>query len=47
MSLLRRPYKPKWTPFMQETFNLSQYKEWFPFLSTVDISYWNTELLEK
>ena len=47
MSLFKRPYKPKWTPFMQETFNLSRYKEWLPFLSTVDVSYWNTELLEK
>lgn len=47
MTLLRKPYKPKWTPFMQETFNLSRYREWLPFLSTVDISYWNTELLEK
>ncbi len=47
MNLLRRPYKPKWTPFMQETFNLSRYREWLPFLNTVDVSYWNTELLEK
>ncbi|MFQ5684388.1 MAG: HNH endonuclease [Candidatus Binatia bacterium] len=47
MILLRKPYKPRWTPFMQETFNLSRYREWLPFLNTVDISYWNTELLEK
>ena len=47
MTLLRKAYKPKWTPFMQETFSLSRYKEWLPFLSTVDVSYWNTELLEK
>lgn len=47
MTLLRKPYKPKWTPFMQETFNLSRYREWLPFLSTVDVSYWNTELLER
>lgn len=47
MALLRKPYKPKWTPFMQETFNLSRYREWLPFLNTVDVSYWNTELLEK
>ena len=47
MTLLRKPYKPKWTPFMQETFNFSRYREWLPFLNTVDISYWNTELLEK
>ena len=47
MTLLRKPYKPKWTPFMQETFSLSRYREWLPFLNTVDVSYWNTELLEK
>lgn len=47
MALLRKPYKPKWTPFMQDTFNLSRYREWLPFLNSVDVSYWNTELLEK
>jgi 5-methylcytosine-specific restriction endonuclease McrA len=47
MALLRKPYKPKWTPFMQDTFNLSRYHEWLPFLNSVDASYWNTELLEK
>jgi hypothetical protein len=46
MALLHRPYKPKWTPFMQETFNLARYREWLPFLNAVDVSYWNTELLE-
>lgn len=47
MALLRKPYRPKWTPFMLETFNLSRYHEWLPFLNAVDVSYWNTELLEK
>ncbi len=47
MGLLRKPYRPKWTPFMQETFNLSRYREWLPFLNTADVSYWNTELLER
>jgi len=47
MALLRRPFKPKWTPFMLETFSLSRYREWLPFLNTVDVSYWNTELLER
>ena len=47
MLLARKPLKPKWTPFMQETFSLSRYKEWMPFLNTVDISYWNTELLDR
>lgn len=46
MALARQPVRPKWTPFMQETFSMSRYKEWTPFLNTVDISYWNTELLE-
>jgi len=47
MPLVRRPFKPQWTPFMQETFSMSRYKEWMPFLNTIDVSYWNTELLEK
>lgn len=46
MRLLRSPRRPEWTPFMLETFSLRRYKEWIPFLSTVDVSYWNTELLE-
>jgi len=45
--LLRRPFKPKWTPFMQQTFSLSHYREWLPFISVVDASYWNAELLER
>jgi 5-methylcytosine-specific restriction endonuclease McrA len=44
--LLRQPERPEWTPFMLETFSLRRYKEWLPFLSAVDASYWNTELLE-
>lgn len=46
MRLLRPAHRPEWTPFMLETFSLRRYKEWGPFLSTVDASYWNTELLE-
>jgi 5-methylcytosine-specific restriction endonuclease McrA len=46
MRLLRSPRRPEWTPFMLETFSPRRYKEWTPFLSTVDASYWNTELLE-
>jgi len=44
MRLLRRPRRPEWTPFMLETFSLNRYREWLPFLSMVDASYWNTEL---
>ncbi len=47
ITLLRKPYKPKWTPFMQQTFSLTRYREWLPFVSMIDASYWNAELLEK
>ena len=47
MGLLSRPLRPQWTPFMLETFSLNRYREWHPFLSTVDSAYWNTELLER
>ena len=47
MTLLRLPRKPAWTPFMTETFSLKRYREWLPFLSVIDVSYWNTELLER
>jgi hypothetical protein len=44
LRLLREPFRPQWTPFMADTFNLRRYREWGPFLNTVDVSYWNTEL---
>jgi len=44
MKLMRPPRRPEWTPFMLETFSLRRYREWLPFLSTVDAAYWNTEL---
>ncbi len=44
MRLLAHPRRPEWTPFMLETFSLRRYREWLPFLSMVDTSYWNTEL---
>lgn len=47
MALLKAPRKPAWTPFMAETFSLKRYREWLPFLSVIDVSYWNTELLER
>lgn len=46
MALLRRPFRPQWTPFMLETFSMRRYREWHPFLTTVDSAYWNAELLE-
>lgn len=47
MQLLRRPFRPQWTPFMLETFSLRRYQEWLPFLSTVDAAYWTTELRDR
>jgi 5-methylcytosine-specific restriction endonuclease McrA len=44
LKLLRAARRPEWTPFMLETFSLRRYREWLPFLSTVDAAYWNTEL---
>jgi len=44
MRLACLPKRPEWTPFMLETFSLRRYREWLPFLSMVDTSYWNTEL---
>ena len=44
MRILRAPRRPEWTPFMLDTFSLRRYREWVPFLSTVDAAYWNTEL---
>lgn len=46
MLLIRRPQRPQWTPFSTEMFSLRRYREWMPFLTTVDAAYWNTELLQ-
>ncbi|HEY1852701.1 MAG TPA: HNH endonuclease [Candidatus Binataceae bacterium] len=46
MPLVKRPLRPQWTPFSTEMFSLRRYREWMPFLTTVDTAYWNTELLQ-
>ena len=46
MKLMKRPERPRWTPLMNLMFSSVRYKEWRPFLSVVDASYWNTELSE-
>lgn len=40
MRLRRRPFKPDWTPFLVEEFRIKRYKEWLPFLGSVDGGYW-------
>jgi 5-methylcytosine-specific restriction endonuclease McrA len=46
MKLLSPPHKPRWTPLSRIPFRDIKRKEWLPFLSIIDISYWNTELQE-
>jgi 5-methylcytosine-specific restriction endonuclease McrA len=47
MLLINRPQRPQWTPFSTEMFSLRRYREWMPFLTTVDTAYWNTELIQE
>lgn len=47
MKLVRRPFRPQWTPFMAEAYSLRRYQEWLPFLNAIDAAYWNTELLDE
>ena len=47
MRLISQPRRPRWTPFFRLTLEDLNRREWLPFLNIVDISYWNTELLEK
>jgi 5-methylcytosine-specific restriction endonuclease McrA len=48
MRLVSPPRKPTWTPPLNISLKGSMRKEWVPFLDfLVDMSYWNTELLEE
>jgi hypothetical protein len=46
MKLRVHPRKPRWTPLYKASLHGIRRQEWIPFLSVLDISYWNTELLE-
>jgi len=41
MSLIRKPKRPKWRPFVHVTFSAPQHESWRHF---VDLAYWNVEL---
>lgn len=48
MRLVAQPRKPAWTPSFVVSFKDSFRQEWVPFLDfMVDVSYWNTELLQE
>ncbi|HEX3033955.1 MAG TPA: HNH endonuclease [Thermodesulfobacteriota bacterium] len=46
MRLKVKPKKPLWSPLSNVSVKAIKYKEWEPFLSFVDMSYWNVELEE-
>jgi 5-methylcytosine-specific restriction endonuclease McrA len=46
MRLLRVPTRPRWTPLLRAPLHKATYREWLPFLSLADASYWNVELLD-
>jgi 5-methylcytosine-specific restriction endonuclease McrA len=48
MKLIVQPRKPAWTPPISLSVPAVMRREWAPFLDfMVDVSYWNTELLEE
>jgi 5-methylcytosine-specific restriction endonuclease McrA len=48
MRLIIQPRKPAWTPPISLSVPAVMRREWAPFLDfMVDVSYWNTELLEE
>ena len=44
MSLIRKPKRPKWRPFVQINFTLHRHDSWKHF---IDLAYWNVELGEE
>lgn len=46
MRLLRRPARPRWSPFERGKDGRYAHEDWRPFLNLADASYWNTELSE-
>ena len=47
MKLLKKPERPRWNPTFRAPGGKIAYREWLPFLSVVDASYWNTELTDE
>ncbi len=46
MKLMKMPTRPRWTPLLRAPLRKATYREWLPFLSLADASYWNVELLD-
>jgi len=44
MALRKKATRPRWTPFFRGAAKRVTYREWLPFLTLTDASYWNVEL---
>ena len=47
LKLLHTPVRPKWTPLYRGAHKRITYREWLPFLTGADASYWNVELVDE
>jgi 5-methylcytosine-specific restriction endonuclease McrA len=47
MKILKKPVRPRWTPFFRGAAKRVTYREWLPFLTLAEASYWNVELLDE
>ena len=47
MALARKAVRPRWTPFFRGAQRRVTHREWLPFLSLADSSYWNVELSQE
>ena len=47
MMLMKKPLRPRWTPLFRGAARRQTYREWIPFLTTAEASYWNVELLDE
>lgn len=47
MKLLKLPDRPRFTPLVRGSMRRESYREWLPFLTLVDASYWNVELKDE
>lgn len=47
LKLLKKPTRPRWTPLFRGAVKRVTYREWLPFLSLTEASYWNVELIDQ
>jgi 5-methylcytosine-specific restriction endonuclease McrA len=47
MHLLKKPVRPRWTPLFRGAARRVTYREWLPFLTLAEASYWSVELLDE